>query len=101
MPGTALHHLPPEGGQDTEGRQVAGGMIQRLKGQWIRIVTAHRVAAGAGDSTCHLDQAVETAHGIGAPTTWLVHIAHQVGHKQGEAHTPDSVRLAWDGLALG
>ena len=48
-----------------------------------------------------IDQAVETAAAIGAPTTWLVHIAHQVKHADGEARTPDTVRLAWDGLTLG
>lgn len=47
-----------------------------------------------------IDQAVEVAGRIGADKTWLVHIAHQVVHEKGEAHTPDSVSLAWDGLIL-
>jgi phosphoribosyl 1,2-cyclic phosphate phosphodiesterase len=48
-----------------------------------------------------IDQAVATAEAIGAPTTWLVHIAHQVKHSEGEARTPEAVHLAWDGLTLG
>lgn len=48
-----------------------------------------------------IEQAVETASGIGAGQTWLVHIAHQVKHAEGEARTPGGVHLAWDGLTLG
>jgi len=47
-----------------------------------------------------IEQAVETASRIGARKTWLVHIAHQVKHTEGEAATPESVSLAWDGLTL-
>lgn len=48
-----------------------------------------------------IEQAVAAGAELGAATTWLVHIAHQVKHSEGEARTPDTVHLAWDGLVLG
>lgn len=48
-----------------------------------------------------IEQACEIAGRIGAGQTWLVHIAHQVVHVEGDEATPEGVRLAWDGLVLG
>lgn len=45
-------------------------------------------------------EAVEVARRIGAGTTWLIHLTHEVEHSEIEATLPDGVRLAWDGLRL-
>jgi len=47
-----------------------------------------------------LDEAVEFAKQVGAEKTWLMHIAHELDHKTGNAHLPENIRLAYDGLEL-
>ncbi|MFG0258367.1 MAG: MBL fold metallo-hydrolase [Phycisphaerales bacterium JB043] len=47
-----------------------------------------------------IEQACRTSERIGAGRTWLVHVAHQVLHVEGDDACPEGVRLAWDGLRL-
>ena len=48
----------------------------------------------------NIAQAVEAAHQIGAPVTYLTHLTHAVDHGPTEAALPDGIRLAYDGLRL-
>jgi phosphoribosyl 1,2-cyclic phosphate phosphodiesterase len=47
-----------------------------------------------------IDEAVSVAHQIGAKTTYLIHLSHEVDHAELEATLPADVRVAWDGLEL-
>jgi phosphoribosyl 1,2-cyclic phosphate phosphodiesterase len=47
-----------------------------------------------------IGQAVECAAQIGAGTTYLIHLTHEVDHDEVEAQLPGGVRLAYDGLEL-
>ncbi len=47
-----------------------------------------------------IPEAVETAQAIGAPTSYLTHLAHFVAHRDGEAMLPAAIRFAYDGLRL-
>ncbi|MEO8380081.1 MAG: MBL fold metallo-hydrolase [Acidobacteriota bacterium] len=47
-----------------------------------------------------IEEAVDTAAKIGARTTYLIHLAHEVDHDTVEATLPAGVHLAWDGLEL-
>ena len=47
-----------------------------------------------------IGEAVEAAQNIGAKTTWIIHLAHEVMHAEVEAQLPPNVRLAYDGLRL-
>ncbi|MFM9995799.1 MAG: MBL fold metallo-hydrolase [Phycisphaerales bacterium] len=47
-----------------------------------------------------LGQAVGVAHEVGAPNTWFIHMAHDLGHAETDATLPDGMRLAYDGLVL-
>jgi len=47
-----------------------------------------------------LAQAQELAQRIGAKQTFLVHLAHQVSHRQQEKLMPADIRLAYDGLKV-
>lgn len=47
-----------------------------------------------------IDEAVAVATRIGARSTWLIHLAHEVDHPVVEAGLPASFRLAYDGLEL-
>lgn len=47
-----------------------------------------------------IDEAVSVAQEIGAKTTYLIHMAHEVDHAELDATLPAGVRVAWDGLEL-
>ena len=47
-----------------------------------------------------VDEAVECARRIGARTTWLIHLTHEVDHDPFEATLPPGFRLADDGREL-
>lgn len=48
-----------------------------------------------------LGQAVSVAHEVGAPATYFVHMAHDLGHEATQATLPEGMFLAYDGLELG
>ncbi|HVT45741.1 MAG TPA: MBL fold metallo-hydrolase [Thermoanaerobaculia bacterium] len=47
-----------------------------------------------------IDEAVEAGRLIGAETTYLIHIAHEVDHGAVQQELPEGFQLAWDGLSL-
>ena len=47
-----------------------------------------------------IDEAVDVARRIGARTTYLIHLTHEVEHEEVEAELPEGVQLAYDGLEL-
>jgi len=47
-----------------------------------------------------IGEAVEVAQEIGAPTTYLIHLTHEVDHDEIEATLPEGIHLAYDGLRL-
>ena len=48
----------------------------------------------------NIAQAIEAAHRIGAPVTYLTHLTHEIDHGPFEAGLPAGIRLAYDGLKL-
>lgn len=48
-----------------------------------------------------VDQAIESAQRIGAAQTWLVHMTHDIMHKDLETQLPERIRLSYDGLSVG
>ena len=47
-----------------------------------------------------IDEAARVAEETGAGMTWLTHLAHDTSHAEGLRTTPDSVRIAFDGLKI-
>ncbi len=47
-----------------------------------------------------VDQAVETAHRIGAGATWFIHMTHDILHAELDPRLPAGMSLAHDGLVL-
>ena len=47
-----------------------------------------------------IEEAAATAQTIGARSTYLIHLAHEVDYETVEATLPPGVHLAWDGLEL-
>lgn len=47
-----------------------------------------------------IGEALACAAAIGARTTWLIHLTHDIDHEEFEKTLPSGVRLAYDGLVL-
>lgn len=47
-----------------------------------------------------IGEAIEAARRIGAKTTWLIHLTHDIEHASFDATLPKGVHLAFDGLRL-
>jgi len=47
-----------------------------------------------------IQEAVETAGELGAKTSYLIHMCHDVEHVEAERRLPPNIRLAFDGLVL-
>lgn len=48
----------------------------------------------------NIEQAIQQADIIGAKTTYLTHIAHQIKHSEWENKLPNNIKLAYDGLTF-
>lgn len=48
-----------------------------------------------------VDQAIDAAQRIAAEQTFLVHMTHDILHRDLESRLPESIRLSYDGLQLG
>lgn len=71
----------------------------KIRGSRILVLNALRRKPHPSHFT--LDEALRLAEEIGAETTYLTHISHQLGtHSEVEAQLPSGVRLAWDGLKI-
>lgn len=73
-------------------------IFEDLKDLDILIISALRYVP----SPMHfsVDEAVSFIKRTGAKKGWLMHIAHEIDHEQGNAYLPDNIRLAYDGLEL-
>jgi phosphoribosyl 1,2-cyclic phosphate phosphodiesterase len=47
-----------------------------------------------------IGEAIEAARVVGAKTTYLIHLTHDIEHDELEATLPEGVKLAYDGLKL-
>ncbi|MGA8163816.1 MAG: MBL fold metallo-hydrolase [Waddliaceae bacterium] len=47
-----------------------------------------------------IEEAVSFAQKLGAKTTWLTHISHEVDHEATNRGLPSNIQLAYDGLSL-
>lgn len=47
-----------------------------------------------------VDEAVGFANRVGAHTTWLTHISHDLDHEETNTYLPPHVRMSYDGLEL-
>ena len=47
-----------------------------------------------------IDEAIAAARRVGVPTTYLIHLTHDIDHDPFEATLPEGFKLAYDGLRL-
>lgn len=83
----------------TDANFISARELEKVKGTRILVLNALRKEKHP--SHFNLDEALELAEAIGAETTYLTHISHQLGlHQAVEQELPEGVHLAWDGLKI-
>ena len=82
----------------TDVRYIPDASYQKLKGVEVLILGALRYRPHP--THFNFEQAITAARRIGAKQTFFTHIAHQVAHQEGNAHLPDGIALAYDGMRV-
>lgn len=83
----------------TDAKTVSEETIAKIKGTKILVVNALQKEAHISHFT--LDEAIAFSNRIGAETTYLTHISHNLGrHEDVEKDLPPNIKLAYDGLTL-
>jgi phosphoribosyl 1,2-cyclic phosphate phosphodiesterase len=106
MPVEVMHHQLPVFGfrigkftYITDANYISPQEKKKLAGSEILVLNALRREEHISHFT--LQQALDLAAEIGAKTTYLTHISHQMGmHEDVEANLPENVRIAYDGLVI-
>jgi len=79
-------------------REMPESVIERLSGVDVMILDALRHKPHATHFS--VEQSVAILKRIKAGQSFITHMCHDVDHAQTESTLPDSVRIAYDGLAL-
>jgi phosphoribosyl 1,2-cyclic phosphate phosphodiesterase len=83
----------------TDAKTVSGSSMEKIKGTKILVVNALQREQHISHFT--LDEAIEFAERVGAETTYLTHISHNLGlHTEVEKDLPANIKLAYDGLVI-
>lgn len=86
-------------GYITDAKRVPDDARAALQG--VRVLVLNALWFGKSHAThMTIEEAVQTAHDIGAQRTYLTHLTHRVVHAEAEAGLPPDVRLAYDGLEV-
>lgn len=83
----------------TDAKTIEDAEIEKIKGSKVAVLNALQKDSHISHFT--LDEAVNMAQKIGAETTYLTHISHNMGlHAEVEKQLPANIRLAYDGLSF-
>lgn len=83
----------------TDAKTVSDSSMEKIKGTKILVVNALQKEQHISHFT--LDEAIEFAQRVGAETTYLTHISHNLGlHAEVEKDLPANIKLAYDGLVI-
>jgi phosphoribosyl 1,2-cyclic phosphate phosphodiesterase len=86
-------------GYITDGKLLPRDAIEALKG--VRILVLNALWFGNPHPThFNVEEAVEAAREVGAETTYLTHLTHEVGHQELLDALPPGVEPAFDGLTI-
>lgn len=86
-------------GYVTDAKEVPAESWERLRGVKVLIVNGLRFRPHHSHQT--VDEAIALSREVGAQTTYIIHMSHDVGlHAEVEAHLPGGVHLAYDGLRI-
>lgn len=106
IPLEVMHHLLPITGYRigdftyiTDAKTIPEASFNKIKGTKILVINALQKEPHISHFT--LDEAVTFAEKVGAETTYLTHISHNLGlHDVVENDLPSNIRLAYDGLKI-
>ncbi|RZK87622.1 MAG: MBL fold metallo-hydrolase, partial [Pedobacter sp.] len=104
LPFEVMHHLLPITGYRigdftyiTDAKTVSDASFNVIKGSRILVINALQNEPHISHFT--LNEAKAFAEKVGAETTYLTHISHNLGlHNEVENNLPSNIRLAYDGL---
>ncbi len=82
----------------TDIKDYPESIFEDLKGLKTLIVSALRFTSSRLQFS--IDDAVDFAEKVGAKTTYLMHIAHEIEHHHVESLLPPNIRPAYDGLEI-
>lgn len=83
----------------TDAKTVSATEAEKIKGTKILVINALQTQSHISHFT--LDEAIAFAQQIGAETTYLTHISHNLGfHSVISGQLPKGIKLAYDGLKL-
>lgn len=83
----------------TDAKTISDETVAKVRGTKILVVNALQKEEHISHFT--LDEAIAFAAKIGAETTYLTHISHNMGlHESVEKDLPPNIKLAYDGLTL-
>ncbi|MBX7052158.1 MAG: MBL fold metallo-hydrolase [Flavobacteriales bacterium] len=83
----------------TDANAITDEEKAKIKGTKILVLNALR--REKHPSHFNLEEAIALSREIGAETTWLTHISHQLGlHDEVQRELPSGIHLAWDGLKI-
>ncbi|WP_316738946.1 MBL fold metallo-hydrolase [Pedobacter aquatilis] len=105
-PFEVMHHLLPITGYRigdftyiTDAKTISDETLEKIKGTKILVINALQKESHISHFT--LTEAIEFAKLVGAETTYLTHISHNLGlHDVVEKDLPPNIRLAYDGLKI-
>lgn len=101
-----MHHLLPITGYRigdftyiTDAKTISEASFEKIKGTKILVINALQKEPHISHFT--LAEAIQFAQKVGAETTYLTHISHNLGlHAVVEKDLPANIRLAYDGLKI-
>ena len=106
IPLEVMHHLLPITGYRigdftyiTDAKTISEASFKKIKGTKILVINALQKEPHISHFT--LAEAIQFAQKVGAETTYLTHISHNLGlHAVVEKDLPANIRLAYDGLKI-
>ncbi|RZK21087.1 MAG: MBL fold metallo-hydrolase [Pedobacter sp.] len=106
IPLEVMHHLLPITGYRigdftyiTDAKTISEASFEKIKGTKILVINALQKEPHISHFT--LAEAIQFAQKVGAETTYLTHISHNLGlHAVVEKDLPANIRLAYDGLKI-
>ena len=106
IPFEVMHHLLPITGYRigdftyiTDAKTIPDHSFEKIKGSKVLVINALQKEPHISHFT--LAEAIAFAEKVGAETTYLTHISHNLGlHQEVERQLPTNIRLAYDGLKI-